>query len=132
MSNSMNFRYELIAVGIGGIFGAIGRYSVSFLFLELNGFPYATFTVNMMGCFLLSFLLNNKQFKTKVNPKIFLGLSTGLIGSFTTFSTFSIETIELLGASFFLATFYVFLSVVGGLIFCYIGFYLASRRGDSI
>src|SRR5699024_12007511 len=66
----------------------------------------ATFTVNMMGCFLLSFLLNNKQFKTKVNPKIFLGLSTGLIGSFTTFSTFSIETIELLGASFFLATFY--------------------------
>src|SRR5690625_2929921 len=113
MSNSMNFRYELIAVGIGGIFGAIGRYSVSFLFLELNGFPYATFTVNMMGCFLLSFLLNNKQFKTKVNPKIFLGLSTGLIGSFTTFSTFSIETIVLLGASFFLATFYVFLSEIG-------------------
>jgi len=132
MSNSINFKYDLIAVGIGGIFGAIGRYSVSFLFMEMNGFPYATLTVNMIGCFLLSYLLNNKPFKTKVNLRVFLGLSTGLIGSFTTFSTFSIETIELLDASFFLATFYAFLSVVGGLIFCYIGFYLASRRGGSI
>lgn len=128
----MKIGQQVLAVGIGGIFGSIGRYSVSLLFAGVSGFPYTTLTVNLIGCFFLSFLLINKQIKSKLKPEVFIAVGTGLIGSFTTFSTFAIETIELLETSFILAAFYVFISVIGGLILCYLGFRATSgRRGTQ-
>lgn len=124
----MKLSQKLLAVGIGGVIGAVGRYTISLAFLEGGGFPFATLIVNLIGCFFLSYLLNNARIKSILSPEVFLGLGTGLIGSFTTFSTFAVETIELVQVSFFLAVFYVFISVIGGLILCYLGFKTASRR----
>lgn len=117
-----------LAVGIGGMIGAVGRYSVSVMFDGSNGFPYATLTVNLIGCFLLSFLTNHSIIKRKLSPEIFTALGTGMIGAFTTFSTFAVETIEMADSHPFMALGYVLLSIVGGLVFCYSGMKVAKGK----
>lgn len=121
-------------IGIGGMIGAVARYSLSILFNELSGFPYATLVTNLLGCFSLSFLLNNEQLKQWLSTEIRTALGTGIIGSFTTFSTFTLETFELWNNHLSLAFIYIFMSICGGLGFCYIGFKLARyrQRSDTI
>lgn len=126
----MKFRL-FIFIGIGGMIGAIGRYSISIIFNEVNGFPYATLITNLMGCFLLSFLLNYEKVKQKLSAEIHAALSTGIIGSFTTFSTFSLETVQLWNNHLWLAFIYILLSICGGLCFCYIGSKIALRGQGS-
>ncbi|RDW18671.1 fluoride efflux transporter CrcB [Oceanobacillus arenosus] len=123
-------RKTYLAVAIGGIIGAVGRYSISVLFSG-TGFPYATLTVNFIGCFFLSFLMNHDAIKKKLPPEVFTALTVGVISSFTTFSTFAVETIELLTSSLGLAITYIIISVLGGLICCYIGFMIAARKQVS-
>lgn len=123
----MNLKAYL-AVSVGGMVGAIGRYAVSLFFEPSAGFPFATLTVNLIGCFLLSFLLNQPAIKRKLPAMIFLALGTGLIGSFTTFSTFAVETIELWDTHGLIALSYILLSVCGGLGGCYGGYKLAIRN----
>jgi len=121
-------------IGIGGMIGTLARYSTSITFSEINGFPYATLVVNLIGCFLLSFILNYDKIKQRLSPEIRIALGTGVIGSFTTFSTFALETIELWNNNMLLALAYALLSVGGGLAFCYIGYKLANRgqRLDTV
>lgn len=130
MSDSINFSKQILAIGIGGMIGATLRYAISLLFMSSTGFPYATLIANLIGCFLLSFLLNNAYLKSKLSQVIYLALGTGMIGSFTTFSTFAVETIHLSQTNLFLAGFYIFLSVIGGLISCYLGFKIAQERRE--
>lgn len=111
----------MTTIGIGGAIGAIGRYGVSFIFTAKD-FPFATLCTNLLGCFLLSLLLNHKQIKERLAPALFTSLTTGLIGSFTTFSTFAVETIELWSNNVLLAVLYIFMSIIGGLLFCYLGY----------
>lgn len=120
-----------LAVAIGGMIGAVGRYSISVLFNNNTGFPYATLTVNFIGCFFLSFLMNHVAIKKKLSPEVLTALTVGVIGSFTTFSTFAVETIELLTSSLGLAITYIIISVLGGLICCYTGFKAATRKQVS-
>jgi len=115
-----------IAVGIGGIVGATGRYGVSLLMTNWGIFPFATLTVNFLGCFLLSWLSNFNQ--KRIQSTLIIALNTGVIGSFTTFSTFTVETIELARTNIPLALLYVFISIFGGLLFCLLGFRTAYRR----
>lgn len=90
--------YKLLIIGSGGFIGAILRYLVSGLVLRLSGnavFPYGTLTVNMIGCFLIGFgggLIETRQFFT---PEARSFIFIGLLGSFTTFSTFGLETFNL-------------------------------------
>src|SRR5699024_12310256 len=88
--------------------------------------PFATFTVNLIGCFLLSCLSNYT--KSNIHPTLFIGLSTGLIGAFTSFATFTVETVELAHTNLSLALFYIFISIFGGLFCCYLGFRIANKR----
>jgi|SRR5699024_10112550 len=115
-----------LAVGIGGVFGAAGRYGISVAMTNWDVFPFATLTVNFVGCFLLSWLSNYT--KSNIHPTLFIALSTGLIGSFTTFSTFTVETVELAHTNLSLALLYIFISIFGGLLCCYLGFRIANKR----
>lgn len=128
-SNLHSFKLYF-AVGIGGMIGAIVRYSISLLFTSDGFFPYATLISNLVGCFLLSLLLNKLAWKQKLSPELFAALGTGMIGAFTTFSTFAVETIDLWQTDLFLAFLYVFLSIVGGLGYCYLGF--MSAKGKEV
>ncbi|GAA0589004.1 fluoride efflux transporter CrcB [Virgibacillus siamensis] len=119
-----------LAVGIGGMAGAVARYAVSILIVAGSGFPFATLLVNLTGCFLLSFLFNQSKIKSILSRNVFTALGTGLLGSFTTFSTFTIETIKLWHEHPGLAITYSIISVVGGLLFCYAGFRTAGKQVD--
>ncbi|MFB9768518.1 fluoride efflux transporter FluC [Lactiplantibacillus modestisalitolerans] len=74
----------------------------------------STLIVNLVGAFLLSFITTGLPAKLPVSPTLMTGLSTGLIGSFTTFSTFSVETLQLIQSGHsVLASGYLALSLGG-------------------
>lgn len=91
------FRNVLI-VGAGGFIGAVLRYLVSGWAQNLskNGFfPVGTLSVNIAGCLLLGFLGGWSEHVRAVTPEVRLFLFIGILGSFTTYSTFSYETMAL-------------------------------------
>lgn len=123
--NVMNY----IAVGIGGMIGSLLRYGCNVLFSNmLSPFPIGTSFVNLVGCFLLG-LFTTIFIERKILPShISTGIGTGLIGSFTTFSTFSVEIVQLMEDGFlFHAFIYLSVSFFGGLFFAYTG-YLIGRK----
>ena len=82
-------------VCVGGAVGSGGRYLVSLWALERLGgaFPYGTLIVNSVGSFLLGALLQLGALNTSFPPTLRLALATGVIGGFTTYSTFNQETL---------------------------------------
>lgn len=114
-------------VGLAGIVGASLRYLLGVFFHQwwLNDFPLATFITNMLGSFLLGWFTTFLPRFKSLHPYIITAMGTGLIGSFTTFSTFSVETVNLIQASKWgIAILYVLLSLWGGLIFSWVGYKL--------
>lgn len=90
--------YKLLIIGTGGFIGAILRYQVSGWVHKWLGanFPYGTLTVNVIGSFLLGFFLVISDSKF-ILPDMYKQLiAIGILGAFTTFSTFSYETYALI------------------------------------
>jgi len=90
---------RILLVGVGGFFGAVLRYLISGYVQNLSqsiSFPYGTFAVNIIGCFLIGVLSHLVESQAGVSAEMRLLLMVGLLGSFTTYSTFSNETINLL------------------------------------
>ena len=116
---------SFLAVGIGGILGAICRYSLSLALPNTEIYPITTLFINLLGCFCLAWLFTSFIKRTP----IVLGVGTGFCGAFTTFSTFSLETLLLLENSEWLqAVLYVTVSVLGGLACTWLGIRLARGR----
>nr|WP_166911320.1 fluoride efflux transporter CrcB [Saccharococcus thermophilus] len=114
-----------VVVGFAGIVGALLRYYLGLFVGDWwNGlFPLATWLTNMIGCFALGWMTTYLPRLSNLPPYVATALGTGLVGSFTTFSTFSVETVQLLRASHWgMALFYVFLSLCGGLAMSWLGF----------
>ncbi len=86
-----------LVVGLGGFIGAASRYYVSTLLNKNNtsGFPIATLIINILGSFLIGLLTQLIIGLCPDNKKLQLFLTTGILGGFTTFSTFSLETVNL-------------------------------------
>lgn len=122
------------AVGIGGIIGSILRYLVSLLFYPISfvGFPWATLMVNITGAFLLTFMLFHPRIKTKLSPTVFTALTTGIVGSYTTFSTITVEVALLFKVSSFISISYLFLTIFGGLFCSYLGYKAALRLAGGM
>ncbi|MFC7063187.1 fluoride efflux transporter CrcB [Halobacillus seohaensis] len=115
-----------IWVGIAGFFGASLRYIIGlFLFDADVYFPFSTLSVNLLGSFLLAWFTFKLVHKYSISAKWKAALGTGFVGSFTTFSTLSVETIVLFErGSLFLGILYIFLSISGGLLLSNLGFSL--------
>ncbi|WP_217586029.1 fluoride efflux transporter CrcB [Lentibacillus saliphilus] len=122
---------KLVCVMIGGFVGSILRYYASVIVIS-EGFPWPTLAVNLIGCFLLAWLLTTAVVKKTIHPNVSLLLGTGLLGSFTTFSTFSLETVRMIDMGHIgLAVIYVSVSIFIGLLLAYTGVNVALRNGGE-
>ena len=108
---------NLLVVGLGGALGAVCRYLLGQVIPKLgNGFPLATFAVNIVGCFAIGLIVGFVGRHGSVDPRLVLFLQMGICGGFTTFSTFSLEALTLLeNGRFTVGIFYIVLSILLGL-----------------
>jgi len=96
----------ILAVGFGGFVGAVARYLVGGWVQRLLpvSFPYGTLAVNVIGSLLLGAVFELGTARGALSPELRMMLGVGFLGAFTTFSTFSLETLNLLReGSLFLA-----------------------------
>jgi len=88
---------NVLAVGLGGAIGAVLRYLLGQAIPRLaGGFPLSTFCVNIVGCFAIGVIVALAGRNSGIDPRLVLFLQTGICGGFTTFSTFSLETVSLM------------------------------------
>lgn len=115
---------NILAVGIGGAIGSILRYLVSLL--VKFPFPWATLIVNIAGSAILGFLVASSFFSGDDKSPIRLMLLVGFCGGFTTFSTFSLQTLNLMQAGQLLeACLNILFNLLGCLTFTFLGYWLA-------
>ncbi|PID24420.1 CrcB family protein [Sporosarcina sp. P7] len=119
---------ERLYIGVAGAFGASTRLLIGHLLIVSASFPIATFLVNMMGTFILCYIVERARLLGSLSSLAVTVITSGFLGAFTTFSAVSVETVELLSDGFFgLAVTYVFSSLLGGLAMAALGFSLARR-----
>jgi fluoride exporter len=115
---------EIVVAFLGGGVGSALRYWLSgsvYRFVRPT-FPYGTLVVNVGGCFLIGFLMAVFEERFVVQPLLRVFLTIGILGGFTTFSTFSFETIQLLrDGSTVSALINMFSSLVGCLAATFLG-----------
>lgn len=104
----MNF----IFVALGGALGAMGRYAISLIPIKTT-FPYLTLITNFIGAILIGFVVGIVSERSDISTNTVLFWKTGVCGGFTTFSTFSLESYELLqNEDYFAGGAYIVLSVI--------------------
>ena len=109
---------SVLAVGLGGAVGAILRFLLGQVVPKLgSGFPLATFDVNFLGCFAIGAVVGLAGRQRGLDPSLVLFLQPGICGGFTTFSTFSLETLSLIeNGKLAVALAYIALSIVLGIL----------------
>ena len=112
---------KILLVGLGGMVGSICRYLVSG-WVSSPWLPVGTLTVNVVGCLLIGFLFGLSEIRDLFSSSTRLLLMVGLLGGFTTFSTFGLETVNLMrDAQMWAALANVALHVILGFLAVYLG-----------
>lgn len=110
----MEILYNCLFVGIGGAIGSVTRYLAGLIPIKpQNGFPLTTLMINVLGSFCIGIIVAIAGRTKGFDPKLLLLLKVGFCGGFTTFSTFSLETVGLLQkGNYFTAGIYMALSAI--------------------
>lgn len=117
---------NILLVGAGSFIGGVLRYIVSILFKYTDGFPWATFAVNLIGCLIIGLLWGLFTRCANISQQLVLFLSVGFCGGFTTFSTFSKESFQLIQSGNWLYfSLYVAGCVLLGILFVAVGYQIA-------
>jgi fluoride exporter len=114
---------KIVAIAIGGGIGALMRFGVTYVshWLIITRYPIGTLIANLTGCFIMGILWNICNVIT-VKPEWKLMLLTGMLGAFTTFSTYSLETFGLFREQHFkMALLNIVLSNILGIFLIYLG-----------
>lgn len=122
-------RYLFVFIG-GGI-GAVSRYWLSgFVYKFINTiFPIGNLVVNISGCILIGFLMTFFKERFVINPELQAFLIIGVLGGFTTFSSFSYETLTLIRNTEY---YFAGLNILLSLVLCLIGTYIGIVIGELI
>lgn len=119
--------FPLAAVAVGGALGAVARYQLS-LWVHArwpSAFPTGTLVVNLVGCLLIGVLAGTLDSRMPVSPAARLFFGVGILGAFTTFSTFELETLLAIERGHTdIALSYVAASVIVGLAAVWVGLHL--------
>ncbi|WP_288687782.1 fluoride efflux transporter CrcB [Acinetobacter gandensis] len=115
-----------LLVALGGALGATLRYGTGVLLIKPTGlFPWTTWWVNVIGCFLAGVFFAVSQKYSFLQSEARLFLMVGILGGFTTFSSFGLETFQLLRQGHSAVAFsYAISSLVIGVIVLGLGYYL--------
>jgi CrcB protein len=118
-------------VGSGGFIGSLARYGVGGLVhrqLPLAIFPYGTLLVNLLGCLLIGAIAGLAESRQLFGPQFRQFALIGILGGFTTFSTFGFETVAMLrDADYLRAGANVGVNVAAGLALVWLGYQVAAR-----
>ncbi len=114
----MHFLTEVLVVAVGGALGAVGRFLVYVLAAQVFGigFPFGTLIVNVLGSFIMGVLVEGMALAWTLPEQVRLFLTVGILGAFTTFSTFSLDVAVLYerGRPLLVAG-YILISVIGSI-----------------
>lgn len=120
--------WTYIAIAVGGTLGCWARFTQTNLVQIVYGrdFPFATMSINILGSFLMGFLFIETLERLTLSPPLRTGILTGVLGGYTTFSTFEMEAVLLAeNGDVFKSALYVALSVTLGFIAAFGGAYIA-------
>ncbi len=123
----------LVAIAAGGALGALSRYGIGLALRHDPGaFPLATFVINVVGCLLIGALIVVITEWTQVHPLVRPFLATGILGGFTTFSTYAVDAQQLLNAGRLgTALAYIAGTLAAALAATWLGMLLARAAGGS-
>jgi len=120
---------QLFVIGMGGFVGAILRFVVSTHIQQLNKglfFPWGTLTVNLLGCLLMGGLIHLNESWQIFSPEIKSFILIGLLGSFTTYSTFSNDALSLIMNHRYMASMvYMSTQLIVGLLAVFLGRFIS-------
>lgn len=122
---------HVMVVGVGGFFGTLGRYALSWAIPSSPSWPMALFCINILGAFLLGFLLETllRKGKDEGGKRLLrLLLGTGFMGAFTTYSTLAVGSLQLLQHHIVNALAYLIGSICLGMVAAALGICLAAGR----
>jgi fluoride exporter len=120
--------WTYVAIAVGGTLGCWARYAMSNLVQTIYGrdFPYATLSINLLGSFLMGFLFIETLERLTISPALRTGILTGVLGGYTTFSAFEMESLLLVEQGEPVrAVLYIVLSVGLGFLCAFGGAYIA-------
>lgn len=120
--------WTYVAIAIGGVLGCWAKFAQTNLVQAVYGrdFPFATMSINVIGSFLMGFLFIETLERLTLPPALRTGILTGVLGGYTTFSTFEMETLLLAEDGELLkAALYAVLSVGLGFVAAFGGAYIA-------
>jgi CrcB protein len=120
--------WTYFAIAVGGTLGCWARFAQTQLVQAVYGrdFPHATMSINAIGSFVMGFMFVETLERLTLPPAVRTGILTGVLGGYTTFSTFEMETVFLVeGGELVKAALYVFLSVGLGFLGALGGAYIA-------
>ena len=127
----MKSMLDYLVIAIFAFAGGTARYWLGVWIPSIGGFPLGTLLINLLGCFIFSWVVKHILNDIDVSARLILGIGVGFCGALTTFSSFALDTMKLVQAGQIgLAFLYLLLSFVGGLAMTVLGEAIYHRKAD--